>query len=266
MLKERLLQRFPAHYILVMMCVTRLFAFVGGALVVFYVNITFNMALYDQHHFEITAIGIVSSAVLITMLMALWETRDLRQVLVALKEGKPVDLALAVSAGRQAVLFPGQHAWYETIVDPLVTVLPLCVALHLADGAPMLVMLQVTLAGFMGISASIMTTFFVSEHWLRPVIRHLLTEGIPIAYTQLPESRIRARMTICFGLTIAVTGLMIGALASSFWLLMVAKRTRCDVIGSVSISFSVHSSRGSLLLAVRIAILPGLLLELVLNS
>ncbi|HTM52813.1 MAG TPA: hypothetical protein VL175_02245, partial [Pirellulales bacterium] len=76
MLKERLLQRFPAHYILVMMCVTRLFAFVGGALVVFYVNITFNMALYDQHHFEITAIGIVSSAVLITMLMALWETRD----------------------------------------------------------------------------------------------------------------------------------------------------------------------------------------------
>jgi len=214
MLKERLLQRFPAHYILVMMCVTRLFAFVGGALVVFYVNITFNMALYDQHHFEITAIGIVSSAVLITMLMALWETRDLRQVLVALKEGKPVDLALAVSAGRQAVLFPGQHAWYETIVDPLVTVLPLCVALHLADGAPMLVMLQVTLAGFMGISASIMTTFFVSEHWLRPVIRHLLTEGIPIAYTQLPESRIRARMTICFGLTIAVTGLMIGALAN----------------------------------------------------
>jgi hypothetical protein len=135
-------------------------------------------------------------------------------VLVALKQGKPVDMALAVSAGRQAVLFPGQNAWYETIVDPLVTVVPLCIALHLTDGAPMLVMLQITIAGFMGIAASIMTTFFVSEHWLRPVIRHLLNEGIPIAYTQLPESRIRARMTICFGLTIAVTGLMIGALAN----------------------------------------------------
>ena len=29
----------------------------------------------------------------------------------------------------------------------------------------------------MGMAALIMTTFFVSEHWLRPVIQHLLDEG-----------------------------------------------------------------------------------------
>jgi signal transduction histidine kinase len=59
-----------------------------------------------------------------------------------------------------------------------------------------------------------MTTLFVSEHWLRPVIRRLLEEGMPIAFQGFPESKLRFRMTLCFGLTIAVTGLMIGALAN----------------------------------------------------
>lgn len=214
MITARLLKRFPGHYILALMCVTRVVAFAGAALVVGYVNFTFNLALYDQRHFEITAVWVISSAVVITVLMALLETRDLSRLLVALKEGKSVDLHLAIRAGRQAVLFPGRHALYEALVDPFTTILPMCVALRLADNAPLVVMLQVAIAGFMGIAAHIMIMFFVSEHWLRPVIQHLLNEGIPIAYTQLPESKIRWRMTICFGVTIAVTGLMIGALAN----------------------------------------------------
>ncbi len=210
----RLLKRFAAHYILIMMCVTRAIALVIGGLCVYYVNLTFNLSLYNHYHFEIAAIIVVPLAAVLTVLMALWETRDLRHALASLKAGKPVELAVAVAAGRQAVLFPGRHAIRETIVDPFLTILPLCIILRVADGAPALVMAQISIAGFMGLAALIMTTFFISEHWLRPVIQHLLDEGLPIAYTQLPESKLQFRMTICFGLTIAVTGLMIGALAN----------------------------------------------------
>jgi signal transduction histidine kinase len=210
----RLLKRFPAHYIFVMMCVTRVFAFVIGGLCLYYVNLTFNLSLYDQRHFEIAGVSVILLAAVVTVLLAQWETRDLRRALVLLRDGQPVDLPLAVAAGRQAVLFPGRHSLYEVLIDPLVTILPLCAVLHFADGAPALVMVQVAIAGFMGLAAIIMTTFFIAEHWLRPVIQHLLDEGLPIAYTQLPESKLRFRMTVCFGLTTIVTGLMIGALAN----------------------------------------------------
>ncbi len=211
---SRLLKRFAEHYILVMMCVTRGFAFVIGGLCVGYVHLTFNLSLYNQRHFEIAGFSVILMAAIVTVLLALCETRDLRGVLLSLREGKPVDLPLAVAAGRQAVSFPGRHALYEALLDPVVTILPLCLVLHFADGAPALVLVQVSLAGFMGLAAIIMTTFFLTEHWLRPVIQHLLDEGVPIAYTQLPESKLQFRMTVCFGLTIAVTGLMIGALAN----------------------------------------------------
>ncbi len=42
----------------------------------------------------------------------------------------------------------------------------------------------------------------------------MLDEGLPIAYGRLPISRLQFRMILCFGLTIAGTALMIGALAN----------------------------------------------------
>ncbi len=210
----RLLKRMPAHYILVMMCITRVFAFVIGGLCVWYVILTFNLDLHTIRHFQIAAVLVIFGTAVVTVLMALWETRDLRRVLVALDRDDPVDLALAVSAGRQAVLFPGRHVQLEAMLDPLITIVPLCAVLYLMDDAPALVMAQVAVAGFMGLSAILMVTLFVTEHWLRPVIRRLLEEGMPIAFQGLPESKLRFRMTLCFGLTISVTGLMIGALAN----------------------------------------------------
>jgi signal transduction histidine kinase len=210
----RLLKRLPAHYILVMMCITRVFAFVIGGLCVWYVILTFNLDLHTIRHFQIAAVLVILGTAVVTVLMALWETRDLRRVLVALDRDDPVDLALAVSAGRQAVLFPGRHVRLEAMLDPLITIVPLCAVLYLMDDAPALVMAQVAVAGFMGLSAILMVTLFVTEHWLRPVIRRLLEEGMPIAFQGLPEAKLRFRMTLCFGLTISVTGLMIGALAN----------------------------------------------------
>src|SRR6476660_3016145 len=114
-MKERLLKRFPAHYVLVMMCVTRVFAFVIGGLCVWYVNLTFNLSLHTARHFEITAAFVILLTAVITVLMAQWETHHLRRVLVSLQKDKPVDLSLAVAAGRQAVLFPGRHAFREAL-------------------------------------------------------------------------------------------------------------------------------------------------------
>ncbi|HTM52793.1 MAG TPA: ATP-binding protein [Pirellulales bacterium] len=210
----RLLKRFPAQYILLMMCFSGVFAFLISFLCVVYVDITFHVALYNQRHFDLIATGVIVPGVAFTVILAHLETRRLRRVLVLLHQGKPLELSLAVAAGREAVVFPGRHALHEAIVDPLITIVPLCLGLWYVDDAPLKVSLQITLAGIMGLSAIIMTTFFVSEYWLRPVVQHLLDEGIPIAYTQLPEAKLQWRMTICFGLAIAVTGLMIGALAN----------------------------------------------------
>ena len=213
-LNARLLKRFAGHYILVMMCFTRISAFVFGGLCVYYVNITFHLSLHTQRHFEVSAILVIVFGSLATVLAALWTTRDLRRVLFLLRDGKSVPLPLAVSAGRQAVTFPGRHAIFETLFDPLVSVLPLCLVLYFLDEAPTLVMVQVGIAGFMGLAGIIMTTYFISDSWLRPVIDYILEEGLPIPYSQLPESKLQFKMMICFGLTTVVTGLMIGALAN----------------------------------------------------
>ena len=108
-----------------MMCVTRVIAFVIGRAVrvLRQLHVQISLLLRTQRHFEITAVIVVPSAVVLTVLMALWETRELRRVLVAAcREGKPVDLALGRGAGRQAVLFPGRHALHEAIVDPFITI------------------------------------------------------------------------------------------------------------------------------------------------
>jgi signal transduction histidine kinase len=262
MMTARLLQRFASHYILVMMCFTRVIALVIGGLCVYYVNFTFNISLsqHTQWHFVIAAGIVVPAAAVLTVLLALVETRQLRRVLGILKEGKPVDLPLAVAAGRQAVLFPGRHAWHETLLDPFITILPLCVILHLVDDAPALVMVQVAIAGFMGLAALIMTTYFISEHWLRAVILHLLEEGLPIPYTRLPESKLQLKMTVCFGLTTAVTGLMIGALAN---------QRAMDIISSGNPQRQVEtvaSLREHTLFITAFAILLGLFLSRMLSN
>ncbi len=77
--------------------------------------------------------GVILLTAVLTVVLALWETRDLRRALAALSKGEPVDRATELAAGRQAVLFPGRHALYEALLDPFITVLPLCVVLHFAD-------------------------------------------------------------------------------------------------------------------------------------
>jgi signal transduction histidine kinase len=65
----------------------------------------------------------------------------------------------------------------------------------------------------MGVAMALMMTFFVIERWTQPVVRYLLDRGVPIDYARLPQSRLSARLVLCFGLIILTTALMIGTLA-----------------------------------------------------
>lgn len=213
-INKRLLNHLAGHYILLMLCVTRVGAFVFGGLCVYYVNLTFHLSLYTQKHFEIATVIVIVVGSATTVSMGLFQTRHLRRALFKLKHSEPVPLPLAMAAGREAVTFPGRHAVFETLFDPVISIVPLCLVLHYLDGVSIPVMVQVGIAGFMGLVAIIMTTYFIGEYYLRPVIEYLLDEGLPIPYSQLPESKLQLKMTLCFGLTTITTGLMIGALAN----------------------------------------------------
>ena len=75
----------------------------GSFTAVDHVNFTIPLPQEMQHHFNLVASAVVLFALTCTVLMAQWETRDLRRALRLLRGGQPVDPELGMSAGRQAV-------------------------------------------------------------------------------------------------------------------------------------------------------------------
>jgi C4-dicarboxylate-specific signal transduction histidine kinase len=73
---------------------------------------------------------------------------------------------------------------------------------------------NVTLAVFMGIGLALMSTFFIIERAMEPVVRYLLDKSVRIEFDRLPASHLRDRLNVCFGLVILITALMIGTMAS----------------------------------------------------
>ncbi len=211
---ERAFRRFGPHFILVMMLVTRAFCLVGGALVIYYVNLTIQMTAETKTTFEIVAGLLIVFSTCMTVWLNQWETRSLRTALGRLFRKEPVDTALAERAGTEAVLYAGRHHRRESVLVPMTTAVPLCVYLWFAEAAPFTLLVQVMIAGFLGISAVLLLTFFAAEGWMAVVTRYLLANNIPIPFDALPSGRIVVRMNVCFGLAVAVTALMIGGLAN----------------------------------------------------
>ena len=207
-----MLNRFRSHYILVMMIVTRFVGLLGGSLTIYYVNLTVPW-LTRETHFEAMAAPVVVLAIVLTLLMALWETRRLRPLLKAFHRGQVVELSRAVKAGEEAVQFCGVHHLHEAILVPLCTTLPVCFGMWWFEGAGGEILLHIVIATFLGISTSLLCTYFAIEKWMQPVIRFLLDRGVPIAYDRMPTSSMRVRMNISFSVIIVSTALMIGALA-----------------------------------------------------
>lgn len=212
-LGERLLRRLGPHYILVMMFLTRISGSVGGLLVIYYVELMLTLPRQIRHDFRVISIVVVTVACTLTVLLALWESRHLRVVLALLRAGQPVSPELAREAGREAVIFAGRHHRHESWLVPCSTLLPLLVLLRVFDDASTSILLNITLAAFMGTTMALMSTFFAVEHGMQPVIRYLLDQGLAIDYSTLPSSQLRVRFRVCSTLILMTAALMIGTLA-----------------------------------------------------
>jgi signal transduction histidine kinase len=211
---ERLFKRCGPRFILVMMVLTRALNLVGGALVIYYVNLTIDMDGETRAQFEVIAGIVIVLSTLMTVGLALWETRKVRSAVARLLRGESIDQRLADRAGAEAVLFAGRHHRRESVLVPLTTVVPVCVHLWLVGAASLNLVVQVTIAGFLGISAVLLLTFFAAEKWMAIVTRFLIENHVKIPFESLPAGRIHVRMNVCFGLAVAVTALMIGGLAN----------------------------------------------------
>ena len=211
---ERALSRLGGHYIVTMVLATRVFGSVGGFLVLYYVNLTTELPPVMRGHFDVLGAAMVVLAVALTVPLALWETRALRRVLWRLRRGEPVERELGRRAGGEAVLFASRFQLDQAVLVPLLSVLPMCLYLRIVFEAPAYILVQVTIATFLAIASVLLITFFASERGMIPVTRRLLAQGIDVPFDELPASRLKRRMNVCFSLAIVVTVLMIGALAN----------------------------------------------------
>jgi signal transduction histidine kinase/CheY-like chemotaxis protein/HPt (histidine-containing phosphotransfer) domain-containing protein len=212
-LTEKYLARFGHQYILLMMVVTRLGGSIGGALVIYYVELTLRLPAEIRYHFRISAVAVVIQCVTSTVLIALWELRRVRHVLQCIQRGEPFDPDYAQQAGRDAVLFPVRHHRLEAWFTPLTCLVPVALYLRFWHHAPIAVLINLTWAVFMGINLALLATFFAVEHCMATVIRHLLAHGVSIEYRSVPRGRLRFRLGLCSFLIITTTALMIGQVA-----------------------------------------------------
>jgi len=165
------LNKFGSRYIFMMMSATRVVGLIGGFLTIYYMNLTLRITPSMRHHWDVSAAISILAAGVVTVFLALWETRTLRTVLSRLNHGKSIGIEHAKEAGREAVTFAGRHHFNEAMVVPLVTVLPVGLFLWYAENAPFSVLTQITIAAFLGISVSLICTFFVIERCMSTVIR-----------------------------------------------------------------------------------------------
>lgn len=211
---EKVFLRTGPRFIIVMMLATRAFAIVSGCLCIYYVHLGIELREGAYQHFVWSALSVIGVAVVVTVGLAQYNTRHLRLLISELFAGRRVSDALAERGSRQAVTFPAVIAWQETIVDPLITIVPICVTLAVLDDVAATVLLQVFFAGFLGLSCIILATFYITERWLQPVIHFLLRSGIDIRFEQLPRGKLGTRLQLGFAVVILVTALMIGAVAN----------------------------------------------------
>jgi len=211
---DQLFERLTSRYLAAMFVATRLCGSIGGALVVYYVNLTVTLPEPTLTRFIFACATVVVLAVILSLIFACWETRHLRAVLKQLFAGETPDPAMALKAGQEAVTFPARHHWNEAWLVPCSTLIPVLILLGFAERVRTATMMNVTLAVFMGIGLALMSTFFIIERAMQPVVRYLLDKGVPIQFERLPTSHLRNRLNLCFGLVILITALMIGTLAS----------------------------------------------------
>ena len=213
-MSEWLYNRYRARYIAVVMLMTRLIGSIGGSLAIYYVLLTTRLDAALAREFVNGCIIAVAFGVAGTMPLAFWNTRTLRRVLARLHNGLPVNRLDAQQAAREAVCFPSRQNTGEAVLVPLLSILPMCVYMWWSFAPPPMLYLQLTIAGGLAITAVLLITFIASERWMQVVVLDLIRRGVQIDFESLPQSRLRRRMVVCFGLISMLTSIMIGALAN----------------------------------------------------
>src|SRR6266481_848920 len=130
---EQLFERLGSRYLAAMFIATRVCGSVGGALVVYYVNLTVTLPEPTLTRFIIACATVVVLAVILSLICAVWETRHLTLVLKQLFAGETPDRAIAVKAGQEAVLLPARHHWNESWLVPTSTLIPVLILLRFAE-------------------------------------------------------------------------------------------------------------------------------------
>ncbi|MEZ6058231.1 MAG: ATP-binding protein [Planctomycetaceae bacterium] len=210
---ERLYRRFPAAYSLLMIYLTRLTLLAGGLIIVAYVCWATRMPDSMRTAFATYGTVQVIVAVLLTIPLAHWHTRHFRPIHRQLIEGQPFDPKIAAIAVHEASSFPRRQSVAEVLIaviaGPAISFYYLeQVFVASAD----LLVLMVLVALHM-IAAIVVMTFLSAESWIRPPLKALLRSGVEPP-GDLPSTRIKWRMVICFGLIVSATCVTIGAQAN----------------------------------------------------
>ncbi|MEZ5942202.1 MAG: ATP-binding protein [Planctomycetaceae bacterium] len=210
---RRWYQRLGEHYVLAVYFLTRLFAVAVGCCCIVYVNWTLGLTGDACQTFIVAALIAILLSVIASTGLAHVLTPGLREYLRLRRANHPIDSGLTTQAIQEAVLFPGRIAFWESCVDPLTSIAPICLMLHV-DGIPVLTLVQVCVAGFLGLASIILGTFLWSEIGMQVVVRDLLNNtSTEVEFDKFPQSSLGRRLEVGFSVTILFTAVMIGGLA-----------------------------------------------------
>ena len=220
------------HSVAFVFLLTRLFAIFAGFGCVYYVDLTVGLQDQAQMAFVVSAIGAILFAAVVTFFVAMHESKPLTSVLQQIHHGHSVSQKALNDAVKNAVLLPGKMVKLESLIDPFITILPICISIRLWTGAEFSTLFQVAIAGFLGLSCIILASFFFTERFLGQLIEDLVNRGARLDVTGIPPSTLKQKMNTSFGVTIAVAAMTIGGLAIQRSL-SIANNPE-DVIGAVT--------------------------------
>jgi signal transduction histidine kinase len=200
------------HFIIVMMLTTRLIGSIGGGFVLCYVVFTTDMSVAVRDRFLNLGLFLIALSVALTVPLAWFNSRRLREALNLIHAGKCLTPEQAKAATLEAVRFPFRQNIAEGLLVPWTSALPMCLDLYYRFSVKADLLLQISIATLLAIALVLVITFLGSEQWMGVVIQDLIKRGGGINFDDLPRSRLKSRIMLCFGVIITITGVLIGAL------------------------------------------------------
>jgi len=212
---KRLLLRFGPKYVSVwMFFFTRLICWVGGGVALYYLTLTQELPPGGLRHWLVSGTAAIVLVLSLQVVDGLWRTRALRRTLGLIHRKQPVPPHLATKAAHQAITFPARHCFWIWLWVHFPTSLPVYLYLKWAVDAPLLMLLHIVIATYLGTCVALCILYFTFEWMMHTVVRHLRDNGIAIDFDSIPKSRLQNRLLVWFTVTILITVALIGVMAN----------------------------------------------------